>query len=308
VVRLLTLLLLAVVVAGCGSGTAPASAGARAAAARAPVRPAAGGGPARVAVLVLENHELGQTVGSAAMPYLTRLARANALATNYHALTHPSLPNYIALLAGTTAHITDDCAPADCPVHRRSLVDQLERHQVSWRAYMEGLPRACYPAAAPDTGRYAQRHNPFAYFSRVAGDRARCRHVVPASRLAGDERRGLPRFTWLTPDLCHDAHDCQLSTADAYLRRTVPGLLRALGRRGVLLITFDEGTTLESCCGRRSGGGRVALVAAGARARRGVRWGAPRDHVATLATVEDLLGLPRLATTRRARPLSGLLR
>ncbi len=264
-----------------------------------PVRLAAVPGE-RVAVLVMENHELPDVVGSPDAPYLTGLARRYALATDYRGVAHPSLPNYLALVTGSTHGISSDCAAADCPVSGPSLVDQLERRRLSWRAYMEGLPRAGFLGAT--AGRYAQKHDPFAYLTRVRSSRARRARIVPLSRLAGAERGGLPRFSFIAPDLCHDMHDCSVATGDAWLRAHVPPLLRALGPRGLLLLTFDEGTS------DTGGGGRVATIAAGGLARRSVRSGRTTDHYGLLATVEDLLGLPRLAHARGAVALRGLLR
>jgi len=256
---------------------------------------------ARVAVLVLENHELAEVVGSRAAPYLNRLARRYALATDYRGVSHPSLPNYIALVTGGTHGIASDCSATECPVRGRSVVDQLEARGRSWRAYMEGLPRPGFLTSGDEVGRYAQRHDPFAYLTRVRRSARRRGHIVPLSRLARDERRGLPRYSWITPDLCHDMHDCSVATGDAWLRHHVPALLHALGPRGVLFVTFDEGTTGVG------GGGRVATIAAGGLARRGVRSARTTNHYGLLATVEDLLGLPRLASARAAAPLSGLL-
>jgi hypothetical protein len=269
----------------------------------------AGGGretPTRVAVIVLENRELSAVIGSPEAPYLNRLAGRYALATNGHGLRHPSLPNYVALVAGTTAGIASDCLPSECPVSSASLVDQLSARRLSWRAYMESMPRPCFRYAGEEYGAYAQRHNPFAYLSRVAGDPRRCAQVVGFDRLRADLRRGLPRFSWITPNLCHDMHDCSVSEGDRWLRRIVPPLLRGLGRRGLLVVTFDEGTTGAGCCGEARGG-RIATLLAGPLARRRARSDAPVDHYSTLATVEDLLGLPRLGRAAAVRPLAALL-
>jgi len=264
------------------------------------------GVPSRVALLVMENHEANQVVGSPDAPYLSALARRYAQSSEGHGLTHPSLPNYIALVAGRTAGITSDCVPSRCSVSGRSLVDQLEEAGVSWGAYMESMPRACFHYAGDELGRYAQRHNPFAYLTRVWRRPERCNKVVPMSRLRADARSGLARFSWITPNLCHDIHDFGTAAGDAWLRRTVPSLLRALGPRGLLIITFDEGTTDAGCCDGAAGG-RVVTVLAGPGARRGAVSTAPVDHYSTLATVEAVLGLPLLGNAVSAPVLTSLL-
>jgi phosphatidylinositol-3-phosphatase len=250
----------------------------------------AGGPPAHIAVIVMENEEYGDIVGTRATPFIDRLAARYALARQMYAVTHPSLPNYLALTGGSTFGITSDCT--DCRVRASSLVDQLARAQISWRAYMEGLPRSCFTGAGADG--YAKKHDPFVYYSGIARRPDRCRHVVPLARLFADERAGaLPRFVWVTPNLCHDMHDCDPSTGDRFLARLVPPLLAALGPRGLLILTWDEGTSDDGCC-RLASGGHIATILAGGLARTGARLRTPTDHYSVLQTIEDLFGLPRL--------------
>jgi hypothetical protein len=194
----------------------------------------------RIAVVVMENREYGQVIGGASAPYVNRLANRYALATRFFAVTHPSLPNYLALVGGSTFGITSDCT--SCSVPGRSLVDQFERHAISWRAYIQAMPSACYTGGY--SGRYAKKHNPFMYFDRIRDDPARCSHVVPFARLASDiSHDTLPSFVWITPDLCHDGHDCRPippspDPAPAHGARqerpAVPDVGRGNHRRGML--------------------------------------------------------------------------
>jgi hypothetical protein len=250
----------------------------------------AGGPPAHVAVIVMENEEFGDVVGSQAAPYINSLARTYGLAAKMFAISHPSLPNYLALTGGSTFGIDTDCT--DCSVHATSIVDQLEHARLSWKAYMEGLPHPCFTGA--DNGDYAKKHDPFVYYTSAAAGPARCDKVVPFGQLAADERaRALPRFIWITPNLCHDMHDCDVATGDHFLSRLVPGLLERLGPRGLLFITWDEGSSDDGCC-RLASGGHIVTIVAGPGARRGARLGTPANHYSLLQTIEDVLGLPRL--------------
>ena len=260
----------------------------------------------RVVVIVLENKSCAQVVGSAQAPYLTRLARRGAFASRYYAVAHPSLPNYLALVGGSTFGVSSDCA--GCSVRGTSLVDQLERARVSWKAYMEGMPRPCFGGAF--AGRYAKRHDPFAYFADVAARPGRCRRIVPLRQLDADiARHALPRFVWITPDLCHDMHSCPVADGDRFLSRLVPRLDRAIGPRGAIFVTWDEGLGRAGCCGRAAGGS-VATIVAGPAARPGGRSGLAYDHYSLLRTIEDGFGLPRLrgAACPCTRSLSALLR
>ena len=258
----------------------------------------------RVVVVVMENKDYGQVIGSSSAPYIGGLARSYALATGYYGVAHPSLPNYLALIGGSTFGITSDCT--GCSVSGRNLVDELERRRISWRAYMEGMPSPCFTGGT--SGAYAKKHNPFLYFQDVVRNPRRCAQVVPITRLAADLRaRRLPHFVWVTPDLCHDMHDCDVATGDRFLAGLVPSVLRSLEPRGVLFLLWDEGVGVAGCCGK-PGGGRVPLIVAGPAARRHARSGAPVDHYSLLRTIEDGLGLRRLGASAGARPLTPLLR
>jgi hypothetical protein len=257
-------------------------------------------------VIALENHEYGDIIGSSSAPYINLLAHRYALATGAYAITHPSLPNYLALTGGSTFGISSDCT--DCRIAAPSLVDQLEQAHLSWRAYMEDLPAPCFAGAS--AGEYAKKHDPFAYYTRIASSPRRCANIVPLTRLSADERAAsLPRFIWITPNLCHDMHDCPVSTGDRFLSGLVPSLLRALGPGGVLFLTWDEGSTDAGCC-RLASGGHIATIVAGPGARPGARLARPSDHYSVLGTVEDLFGLPRLrgAACPCTTSLEGLLR
>ncbi|MGN6170958.1 MAG: alkaline phosphatase family protein [Solirubrobacteraceae bacterium] len=248
------------------------------------------GGPAHIAVVVLENAEYSDVVGSRAAPFINGLARRYGLATQMYAISHPSLPNYLALTGGSTFGIGSDCT--DCSAPGAGLAGQLGSHGISWKAYMEDLPRPCFTGAS--AGDYAKRHNPFVYYRRLVARRADCERVVPLEQLSADERaHALPKFIWITPNLCHDMHDCGLSTADHFLARLLPPLLARLGHDGLVFLTWDEGTSDDGCC-RLAAGGHIATIVAGPGARRHVRFATPVDHYSLLQTIEDLFGMRRL--------------
>ena len=252
----------------------------------------------------MENEEYGSVIGSPSAPFINSLARRYALVTKSYAVTHPSLPNYLALTGGSTFAISSDCT--SCNVHATSLVNQLEAAHVSWKAYMEGLPHPCFTGAS--SGDYAKKHDPFAYYTQVTNRRSWCSQIVPLDQLSADERRGaLPRFIWVTPNLCHDMHDCSVATGDRFLASLVPPLLRSLGHRGLLFLTWDEGSSDAGCC-RLASGGHIATILAGPGARRGGSMTGPADGFSVLQTIEDILGLPRLRSatcvcTPTLRPL-----
>lgn len=289
---------LLVAMAAAVAGIAAAGGGGGAAGSLSPLLPA--GQAARrshVVVLVMENKERSSVIGNAAARYLTGLARASGQPLNGFGVRHPSLPNYIALVSGSTQGITSDCT--SCTADAPNLAGQLERAHRSWKAYLEGLPAPCArPARA---GRYAKKHDPFAYDDAIAHDPSRCRRRVPLSQLAGDVRGDrMPDFALIAPDLCHDTHDCSVATGDRFLAGLVPGLIPALGPHGFLVITYDEGDSDAACCGD-PGGGRIAVVVAGHDVRAGAVTRRPIDHYGVLRSIETAFGLPKLGAARNAR-------
>jgi hypothetical protein len=280
-------LLLATLIAGCGTSAVRRGPVQRT---PSPLARMSGGAPAHIAVVLMENEEYGDIVGSRSTPYINALAHRYALANSMFSIAHPSLPNYLALTGGATFGIDSDCT--GCSVGATSIVDQLQHAHISWKAYMEDLPRPCFTAAG--AGEYAKKHDPFAYYTRITRDPSRCERIVALTQLTADMRaRTLPRFIWITPNLCHDMHDCDPATGDRFLAKLLPPLLGSLGPRGLLFLTWDEGTSDDGCC-RLASGGHVATIVAGPGARPGARLRSPADHYSVLQTIEDLFGLPRL--------------
>ncbi len=223
----------------------------------------------------MENRSYDSVVG---LPYIRTLVSPATALTDYHASGHPSLPNYLALTSGQTWGITDDGYHV---LPEQDLGDQLSGLGVPWRAYMEGMGAGCLQG----TGVYAVKHDPFAYYG------GRCQSsVVPFSQLGADlASASPPRFLWITPNLCDDMHDCSSATGDAWLQRTVPMLLGSPAMsNGIIFITWDENDG--------SGSNQVLTLVLGAK--HATSPSSSYSHPALLATVEDVLGVPRLAATR----------
>ena len=245
-------------------------------------------------------------IGNSSAPYINHLADTGALATASYAIRHPSLPNYLALTGGSTYGIEEDCT--DCHVAGRNLVDDLEAAHISWKAYMQDMPYPCFTGAS--YGLYAKKHDPFLYYDDIRSNPRRCSHVVPATQLTSDLAAGaLPQFAWITPNLCNDMHNCGVAIGDRYLSGLMPSLIASVGRRGVVFVTWDEGSSNASCCSLAKGG-HITTIAVGGAAVPHARPSAPYDHYSLLRTIEDSWGLPELGSTRCpcTRPMSAMLR
>jgi hypothetical protein len=254
--------------------------------------PPSGGIPAfsHIFIIVMENHEYSSVIGSASAPYFNHLAQQYGLATNFYAIRHPSLPNYLAITGGSTFGITNDCTK--CFIDAPNLLDQLEEAGKSWKAYMEGMPSPCFVGDSKAT-KYVQKHNPFIYYNDIRLNTARCNQIVPFTQFAQDlAANAVPNFVWITPNLCNDTHDCTVSVGDAWLQSWVPQVLAAPAwqQNGALIITYDEGSTSLGCCTNASGG-HIATLVISPLGRPAYQSSVAYDHYALLRTIESAWGM-----------------
>jgi hypothetical protein len=314
-------------------------------------------------VIMMENHATDEIIGNVAdAPFINALAARSAVATNYYGVTHPSLPNYLAAISGSTQGIFDDCkAGADitCAPEEfvpdsgdatsaaaltpeettiasttphwfdgRNIVDQLEAHHLSWKAYMQSIPATGSTVeyspvdvvSGVETPRklYAQKHDPFMYFSDIRNDPSRMAKIVGfdgfAQDLATDK---VANFVWISPDQCHDMHglsaanaaavgipDCAspdsgldhnvIALGDAYLKDTVQAIMRsrAWKRKSALVIVWDEDdyAGFAGCCESPIGADGVVLGGAKAPALVTLSHGSRPQQVDTAFNHYSLLG------------------
>src|SRR4051794_39493035 len=137
----------------------------------------------KVLTFVVENHSLRQM--KASMPYVHRLAEKYAYADHYRAITHPSLPNYLAMVSGGTHGVTDDDPPTAHPLDGPTVFDQALALGRTATVYADAMTERCQLDSA---GQYAVKHNPWAYF--VDGRPGCLRNDVPVDQLAVDTEAG----------------------------------------------------------------------------------------------------------------------
>ncbi|TLZ44399.1 MAG: PKD domain-containing protein, partial [Methanobacteriota archaeon] len=254
-----------------------------------------------VVVILLENKgicDILTTCGGTA-PYLTSLANDSGLATHYRDCTSYSLPNYLCLTAASSFGCTADPPPhsdacTDAAWNATNLVDRLESAGLTWKAYQEDMPRNCDPDN--DYPLYVVKHNPFVYYSDIATNATRCARVIPSGAsnhiLLDDlnSTASASNYMWLTPNLCHDMHDCTVAAGDAFLSGLVPQILGSpvfQTTRAALLITFDEDAGGQ-------GAPNMYTVWAGPVAKRGYVSSAAYGHFSVLHTIEANWKLPTL--------------
>ncbi|MDP9344309.1 MAG: alkaline phosphatase family protein, partial [Actinomycetota bacterium] len=230
--------------------------------------------------VVMENTGYTSIVGAPAAPYLNALAGKCGLATSFFAETHPSLPNYIAMTSGSPQGITDDADPS---AHRLSVASIFSQLGADWRSPQESMPGNC---ATKSSGLYAVKHNPAAYYTNVAC----AAQDVPLA----DPPDVSARFTFVTPNLCDDMHDCSVAKGDAWLAGWLPKVLDSPQYQAgttAVFITWDEDD--------RSQGNHVATFVIAPSIPPGTTSATTFSHYSMLRTTEELLGLPALggATT-----------
>jgi phosphatidylinositol-3-phosphatase len=286
---LVAALLVALLVSGCGSGSTETAADPSGS----PVPSVAGSVPRpdHVLIVVFENAGYEQAIGNAGVPYLTSLAHAGANFTNAHGEQHPSQPNYIALLSGSTHGVTDDSCPqqlGDQPNLARQLLDSGR----SFAGYSEDLPAGGFTGCASSDGGYARKHNPWVDFTNIPANAN-----LPLSALPTDFA-ALPTVSVVIPNLCNDMHDCSVDTGDGWARQHLSAYLDwARTHNSLLIVTFDEDDD--------SAANHIPTVFVGPM----VRPGDVADyinHYAILRTIEDMYQLPPLGAAAATSPVTGI--
>ncbi len=242
--------------------------------------------PAHTVVVMLENKNLRSVIGSSQAPYLNSLAKRGASMNHSYGVTHPSQGNYVALFSGGQHGVVDDRCPMNLG-HRANLASQLTAAGLTFTGYSESMPKAGYTGCS--SGKYRRKHNPWVNFSSTTA-----KQNQPLSAFPSDYNR-LPDVSFITPNMCHDMHDCSVRTGDTWLKKTLDRYARwARTHNSLLVITFDE----------NSGGSvnPITTLLVGQQVRPGIyaEW---MNHYTLLRTVEDAYGLRPLGEAARATPL-----
>ena len=252
-------------------------------------------------VFVMENHSLGQILGNPKAPFLNRMARRHQVATRFYAPAHPSLPNYLAMISGST----QGCSSDHCKGLYRgpTIARQLTRSGYRWQGFFEGLPRRGYLGG--DYRGYVRHHNPFVYFRSVTSKPRQRRHLRRFRAFPQSLRRP-PALSFIVPNNAHNMHTGSIQAGDTWLAHWVSRVQRSAGYRngGTIMIVWDEGhNDASGCCLRSVHGGRVPLLIISRHPRIRHRLRRPSTTYSLLNTLEAGFRLPRLGLAARVRPL-----
>jgi phosphatidylinositol-3-phosphatase len=296
-----------------------------------------------VFVIMMENTGFDSLIGNSNAPWINMAAQTYGLATNYFGVTHPSQPNYIAATSGSTNKVVDDSrVTIDVP----NIVDQLEAHEKTWKAYMQSLFAGGNTDKLADSAGnqlYERKHNPFVSYLDVQSNAARMANIVDLSQLDADLANGkVPDYVWISPDQCNDMHGrggpasdpCSfahntpihnadlIATGDAFLHSTVSEIMASKAWTGnsVIFITWDEsdftGTgpigfgDTSGCCDANPGGGHVVTLTISHSDHSARTSNVAYNHYSMLATVEGGWKLGCLVftcDTANVQPMSDLV-
>jgi phospholipase C len=252
--------------------------------------------------VILENEGTDQALAD---PYIASLTRGKAAwFSHYYAITHPSFPNYLAIVAGSTFGLDTDHRPA--PLTAATIANRLEEKDLTWKSYAENYPGGCYLGSAAGEGRltptaaptelYVRKHVPFLAFASIQNYPGRCARVVGANQFMRDARAGkLPNYSFYTPNMFNDGHDTSLEASSTWLKEFIRALegTAAMRQRTLVVITWDEGGNRDN---------RVLALLLGPVINPG-KYGATLTHYSLLRTIEDNFGLSTVgAGDKRASP------
>jgi hypothetical protein len=240
--------------------------------------------------IVLEKKDYESVYNQSSAPYLTKIADEYSLLTNYHALAHASLPNYLAMIAGSYFNVGRSEPPQSSKhiANYEIITSKMDAKGVTWKAYMESMPSPCYMT---DNGSYVVRHNPFVYFRNVTGDKSYCNdHVVDFESLDDDIANDtLPNFVFITPNQNNNGHDTDIAYSDNWLQGFLPKFINSSAfDSSVIFTTFDEN---EHGPGYHT---YTAVLGPPSIVKSGYKSEARYDHFSLLKTIEVVFDLENL--------------
>ena len=240
-----------------------------------------------IMVIVEENHSADQVIGNPAMPFFNNLAGTYGQATSSTGVSHPSEPNYLAMMSGSIWDNPHDLTPQDGTYRGETVVDQLAAKGLGWKAYLEDLPHPCDLTDTYGPNGYDVNHNPFVYFDTVRSSAQQCNRDVPFSQFGADLNAGTaPPFIYVAPNTTNDMHDGTPAQGDAWLAEQFRVIFASSWYRegGTVVITFDEGETTE----------QIATVVVSEANRGAAPLTSPVNHYGLLRGIEEAYGLPLL--------------
>lgn len=241
-----------------------------------------------VVVVIFENTDLEVTLSQ---PFFSSLTKKGALLSNYSAITHPSQPNYIALVSGSTHGVTGN---DNVTLSAKHIGDRLEETGKQWKVYAETYPGNCFLGVA--SGDYARRHVPFLSFESIQNNPTRCGNIVESSQFQRDiDSVHLPTYSLFIPNNKSNGHNTGIAFADSWAAKTFGSLVEDIAsnpsKDTLFIITFDEGNPSQPTASDRN---QVYTLLIGAGIRKNTVSQKPYNHYSLLKTIENIIEIPSL--------------
>jgi hypothetical protein len=248
-------------------------------------------------------------IGNPQAPYLNSLASTYAQSSNYHGVTHPSIPNYMAATTGNVeAKISNTCHPGvgGCTTSDPAIVDRVEASGRTWKAYLESMPVNCDLKNSSD-GLYKTHFNPFVYFSQIRNS-TRCQRDVPFTQFSSDLAAAAttPNYVWITPNTNDNMNNKDVAKGDAWAKSALTAVFNSPAwrtQRSLLIVTWDENYSTSS--------NNVAFIAVASNGTTQTNFTSAlqTNHYNMLRTVEASWGLAPVGTgDAAAAPMTDLFR
>lgn len=245
---------------------------------------------------MLENKNYDDAVNQ---PYFKTLASRGQLLTNFHGLKHPSQPNYIGMISGSTdgVWLDNDVTINDRP----TVVDFLEQRGKSWTAYQEDYPGNCFQGHS--STRYVRKHNPFISFPSISENMKRCARIVNSDQLAVDiAANNVADFVFYTPNMDNDGHDTNLNYAANWVQFLLDPLLEnPVFESTLFVVTFDESEALLGLVDVHKN--HIATYLLGAGVTPGSTDDTKYSHYDIVKTLENEWGLKSMSFPRKNEPI-----
>ena len=229
--------------------------------------------PDHIVLVMFENKNYSSMTTSAA-PYANSLAAQGAKFTKAFGITHPSQPNYIAMISGSTQGVTDDSCPHNF-TGKENLAHQLIAAGFTFNGYSETMPSDGYTGCA--SGNYVRKHNGWVNFDNVPASSNLTYASFPT------DFTKLPTVSFVSPNLCNDMHDCSIGTGDTWLKTHMDAYAQwAKTHNSLLIVTFDEDNFTSV--------NQIFTAFVGQHVKPGA-YADQINHYSVLRTIEDAYGL-----------------
>ncbi|MEH7351300.1 alkaline phosphatase family protein [Gottfriedia acidiceleris] len=242
-----------------------------------------------IVIVIEENHAKQQIMGNPSAPFINSLMNQAANLINYHAIEHPSQPNYLDLFSGSNQGVTDDALPKT-KFSTDNLASELIEKKLTFAGYAEDLPSIGFNGEYNKD--YARRHNPWANFTNVSKKANQPFENFPTNF------RKLPTVSFIIPNLQNDMHDGTIKQGDQWLKKQIGAYVKwAKTNNSLLIVTWDEDDLSHN--------NKIPTVFVGPMVKKG-QFNENLNHFNLLHTIEDIYGLKHAGTNRSVKTIKNI--